>query len=61
MRDMTVPRRPRPTPADFMRDWGSNCCQLADLSKPGIIPATLVGLGIHKLIDWATGRAERSP
>ncbi|THG02554.1 hypothetical protein TEA_021257 [Camellia sinensis var. sinensis] len=45
--------RPRPAPADFLRDWGAT---VADLSKPETIPATLVG--IHTVIDCATGRPE---
>lgn len=75
--------RPRPAPADFLRDWGATVvnvnliihlnfrlnlfkfCSLimptfiyeqADLSKPETIPATLVG--IHTVIDCATGRPE---
>ncbi|KAJ1399042.1 NmrA-like domain [Sesbania bispinosa] len=45
--------RPRPAPADFLRDWGAT---VADLSKPDTIPATLVG--VHTVIDCATGRPE---
>nr|CAB3481697.1 unnamed protein product [Digitaria exilis] len=33
--------RPRPAPADFLRDWGATVVN-ADLSKPETIPATLV-------------------
>lgn len=47
--------RPRPSPADFLRDWGATVVN-ADLSKPETIPATLVG--VHTLIDCATGRPE---
>eukprot|EP00252_Welwitschia_mirabilis_P027709 TRINITY_DN957_c0_g1_i2.p1 TRINITY_DN957_c0_g1~~TRINITY_DN957_c0_g1_i2.p1 ORF type:complete len:371 (-),score=58.23 TRINITY_DN957_c0_g1_i2:175-1215(-) len=47
--------RPRPSPADFLRDWGATVAN-ADLSKPETIPATLVG--IHTVIDCATGRPE---
>ncbi|GFY94509.1 NAD(P)-binding Rossmann-fold superfamily protein [Actinidia rufa] len=47
--------RPRPAPADFLRDWGTTVVN-ADLSKPETIPATLVG--IHTVIDCATGRPE---
>jgi len=80
--------RPRPAPADFLRDWGaivvnvryfllskigfficfrwicwililfSQCWfdEQADLSKPETIPATMVG--VHTVIDCATGRPE---
>ncbi|XP_020091527.1 uncharacterized protein ycf39 isoform X1 [Ananas comosus] len=47
--------RPRPAPADFLRDWGAIVVN-GDLSKPETIPATLVG--IHTVIDCATGRPE---
>uniref|UniRef100_A0A803MCF2 NmrA-like domain-containing protein n=1 Tax=Chenopodium quinoa TaxID=63459 RepID=A0A803MCF2_CHEQI len=47
--------RPRPAPADFLRDWGAIVVN-ADLSKPETIPATLVG--VHTIIDCATGRPE---
>lgn len=47
--------RPRPAPADFLRDWGATVVN-ADLSKPETIPATLVG--VHTIIDCATGRPE---
>lgn len=47
--------RPRPAPADFLRDWGATVVN-ADLTKPETIPATLVG--IHTVIDCATGRPE---
>ncbi|KAM0883280.1 hypothetical protein ACQ4PT_031707 [Festuca glaucescens] len=47
--------RPRPAPADFLRDWGATVVN-ADLSKPETIPATLVG--VHTVIDCATGRPE---
>ncbi|KAK7277434.1 hypothetical protein RIF29_18586 [Crotalaria pallida] len=47
--------RPRPAPADFLRDWGATVVN-ADLTKPDTIPATLVG--IHTVIDCATGRPE---
>ncbi|XP_010666090.1 protein HIGH CHLOROPHYLL FLUORESCENCE PHENOTYPE 244, chloroplastic isoform X2 [Beta vulgaris subsp. vulgaris] len=47
--------RPRPAPADFLRDWGATVVN-ADLSRPETIPATLVG--VHTIIDCATGRPE---
>ncbi|KAH0463112.1 hypothetical protein IEQ34_007694 [Dendrobium chrysotoxum] len=47
--------RPRPAPADFLRDWGAIVVN-GDLSKPETIPATLVG--VHTIIDCATGRPE---
>ncbi|KAJ6365411.1 hypothetical protein OIU76_030230 [Salix suchowensis] len=47
--------RPRPAPADFLRDWGATVVN-ADLSKPETIPATMVG--VHTVIDCATGRPE---
>nr|DAD41785.1 TPA_asm: hypothetical protein HUJ06_016108 [Nelumbo nucifera] len=47
--------RPWPAPADFLRDWGATVVN-TDLSKPETIPATLVG--IHTVIDCATGRPE---
>ncbi|KAG0617571.1 hypothetical protein M758_5G199900 [Ceratodon purpureus] len=47
--------RPRPTPADFLRDWGATIVN-GDLSKPETLPAALVG--IHTVIDCATGRPE---
>ncbi|KAJ0010566.1 hypothetical protein Pint_34136 [Pistacia integerrima] len=47
--------RPRPAPADFLRDWGATVVN-ADLSKPETIPATLVG--VHTVIDCATARPE---
>ncbi|CAM6129248.1 unnamed protein product [Calypogeia fissa] len=47
--------RSRPTPADFLRDWGATVVN-GDLSKPETLPATLVG--IHTIIDCATGRPE---
>lgn len=47
--------RPRPYPADFLRDWGATVVN-ADLTKPETIPATLVG--VHTVIDCATGRPE---
>eukprot|EP00249_Psilotum_nudum_P013777 c24506_g1_i1 orf=341-1600(+) len=47
--------RPRPTPADFLRDWGAKIVN-GDLSKPETLPAALVG--IHTVIDCATGRPE---
>ncbi|CAB4290978.1 unnamed protein product [Prunus armeniaca] len=53
--------RPRPAPADFLRDWGATVVntlanQRPYLSKPETIPATLIG--IHTVIDCATGRPE---
>ncbi|PKA47827.1 Uncharacterized protein ycf39 [Apostasia shenzhenica] len=47
--------RPRPAPADFLRDWGATVVN-GDLSKPETLPATLVG--IHTVVDCATGRPE---
>jgi len=47
--------RPRPLPADFLRDWGASTVQ-ADLSKHETIPPALVG--IHTIIDAATARPE---
>lgn len=47
--------RPRPAPADFLRDWGATVVN-GDLSKPETLPAALVG--IHTVIDCATGRPE---
>lgn len=47
--------RARPTPADFLRDWGANVVN-GDLNKPETLPAALVG--IHTIIDCATGRPE---
>ncbi|KAH7432003.1 hypothetical protein KP509_07G004000 [Ceratopteris richardii] len=47
--------RPRPSPADFLRDWGATVVN-GDLSKPESLPAALVG--IHTVIDCATGRPE---
>eukprot|EP00245_Coleochaete_scutata_P012572 TRINITY_DN4898_c3_g1_i1.p1 TRINITY_DN4898_c3_g1~~TRINITY_DN4898_c3_g1_i1.p1 ORF type:complete len:419 (-),score=64.26 TRINITY_DN4898_c3_g1_i1:405-1661(-) len=47
--------RPRPQPADFLRDWGAKVVN-GDLSRPETLPATLVG--IHTIIDCATGRPE---
>nr|TKR91452.1 hypothetical protein D5086_0000223180 [Populus alba] len=48
--------RPRPAPADFLRDWGATVVN-ADLSKPETTPATMVG--VHTIIDCATGRPEQ--
>ncbi|KAJ7570592.1 hypothetical protein O6H91_01G127600 [Diphasiastrum complanatum] len=47
--------RPRPAPADFLRDWGATVVN-GDLSKPETLPAVLVG--VHTVIDCATGRPE---
>lgn len=47
--------RPRPAPADFLRDWGATVVN-GDLNKPETLPAALVG--IHTVIDCATGRPE---
>ncbi|GMH41402.1 hypothetical protein BSKO_09312 [Bryopsis sp. KO-2023] len=47
--------RPRPAPADFLRDWGAKTVS-GDLLKPNTLPATLVG--IHTIIDCATARPE---
>mmetsp|Transcript_22474 Transcript_22474/g.58611 ORF Transcript_22474/g.58611 Transcript_22474/m.58611 type:complete len:400 (-) Transcript_22474:50-1249(-) len=49
--------RPRPYPADFLRDWGVTVVQ-ADLTDKSSIPATLVG--VHTIIDCATARPEES-
>ncbi|KHN19970.1 Hypothetical protein glysoja_014548 [Glycine soja] len=49
--------RPRPAPADFLRDWGATVVNFLFHSyKPETIPATLVG--IHTVVDCATGRPE---
>jgi len=47
--------RPRPIPADFLRDWGASTVS-ADLYDPETIPATMVG--VHTVIDCATCRPE---
>lgn len=47
--------RPRPVPADFLRDWGATVVN-GDLNKPETLPAALIG--IHTIIDCATGRPE---
>lgn len=47
--------RPRPAPADFLRDWGAAVVN-GDLGRPETLPAALVG--IHTIIDCATGRPE---
>ena len=49
--------RPRPLPADFLRDWGASTVQ-GDLLKPETLPAALVG--IHTVIDASTARPEES-
>lgn len=49
--------RPRPAPADFLRDWGATVVQ-ADLTDPTSLPATLVG--VSAVIDCATARPEES-
>jgi len=49
--------RPRPYPADFLRDWGVTVVN-ADLTDKSSIPAALVG--IHTIIDCATARPEES-
>jgi len=49
--------RPRPQPADFLRDWGAQTVR-ADLLKPETIPPTLVG--IHTVVDCSTARPEES-
>jgi uncharacterized protein YbjT (DUF2867 family) len=49
--------RPRPIPADFLRDWGATTVQ-ADLTDPASLPATLVG--VHSIIDCATARPEEN-
>ena len=49
--------RPRPYPADFLRDWGVVVVN-ADLTDKSSIPAALVG--IHTIIDCATARPEES-
>ncbi|KAG2422331.1 hypothetical protein HXX76_016115 [Chlamydomonas incerta] len=47
--------RPRPNPADFLRDWGAKVVN-GDLTDPSSIPACLVG--VHTVIDCATARPE---
>lgn len=47
--------RPRPVPADFLREWGATTVS-GDLSNPEELPAALVG--IHTIVDCATGRPE---
>lgn len=47
--------RPRPAPADFLRDWGASVVN-GDLGRPESLPPALVG--IHTIIDCATGRPE---
>lgn len=47
--------RPRPIPADFLRDWGASTVS-CDLLDPETIPATMVG--VHTVIDCATSRPE---
>ncbi|CAI5487688.1 unnamed protein product, partial [Closterium sp. Naga37s-1] len=47
--------RPRPQPADFLRDWGATVVN-GDLTRPETLPAALVG--VHTVIDCATGRPE---
>jgi len=49
--------RPRERPADFLREWGATVVQ-GDLTKPETLPPALVG--IHTVIDCATGRPEES-
>ena len=49
--------RPRPLPADFLRDWGASTVQ-GDLLKPESLPAALVG--IHTVIDASSARPEES-
>merc|ERR1711976_622999 len=49
--------RARPSPADFLRDWGVTVVN-ADLTDKSSIPAALVG--IHTIIDCATARPEES-
>lgn len=47
--------RPRPVPADFLREWGATTV-FGDLSDPEELPAALVG--VHTIVDCATGRPE---
>ncbi|GIL92947.1 hypothetical protein Vretifemale_20418, partial [Volvox reticuliferus] len=49
--------RPRPNPADFLRDWGAKVVN-GDLTDPASIPACLVG--VNTVIDCATARPEES-
>ncbi|PNH03567.1 hypothetical protein TSOC_010380 [Tetrabaena socialis] len=49
--------RPRPNPADFLRDWGAKVVN-GDLTDPASIPACLVG--VHTVVDCATARPEES-
>mmetsp|Transcript_13424 Transcript_13424/g.38115 ORF Transcript_13424/g.38115 Transcript_13424/m.38115 type:complete len:404 (-) Transcript_13424:72-1283(-) len=49
--------RPRPYPADFLRDWGVTVVQ-ADLTDKSSLPAALVG--VHTIIDCSTARPEES-
>uniref|UniRef100_A0A061QYA3 Nad-binding protein n=1 Tax=Tetraselmis sp. GSL018 TaxID=582737 RepID=A0A061QYA3_9CHLO len=49
--------RPRPNPADFLRDWGVTVVN-ADLTDKSSIPAALVG--VHTIIDCSTARPEES-
>ncbi|KXZ44131.1 hypothetical protein GPECTOR_73g652 [Gonium pectorale] len=49
--------RPRPNPADFLRDWGAKVVN-GDLTDPASLPACLVG--VSTVIDCATARPEES-
>lgn len=55
--DVRVLVRPRPNPADFLRDWGATVVQ-GDLTDITSIPAVLVG--VHSIIDCSTARPEES-
>jgi len=49
--------RPRPAPADFLREWGATVVQ-GDLTDLTSLPAIMVG--VHTVIDCATARPEES-
>eukprot|EP00218_Dolichomastix_sp_CCMP3274_P014779 CAMPEP_0170132794 /NCGR_PEP_ID=MMETSP0033_2-20121228/820_1 /TAXON_ID=195969 /ORGANISM="Dolichomastix tenuilepis, Strain CCMP3274" /LENGTH=383 /DNA_ID=CAMNT_0010368227 /DNA_START=75 /DNA_END=1226 /DNA_ORIENTATION=+ len=47
--------RPRPIPADFLREWGATTVS-GDLAEPEQLPAALVG--VHTIVDCATSKPE---